>query len=205
MLMMGSLFIGDYFKKGMEERATRKEASRKRAMDLAHQSVLEKAEEEKEKKQEEIQQTQLNQNDTLSDIKNILEVQLSEADKDRIRQLEKDREEGRRGKVEAPKLGIKDKDGDKESGLMGDFGEAVMGGSIAGFISGKIMEGLKGIKWGKMFGIGALIAGLAWAIKDGFTGMFKAEDWGVSKLSGFVGGFLGGADSGVMGAFKGAG
>tara|TARA_Y100000588_G_scaffold93170_1_gene100918 strand:+ start:3860 stop:6604 length:2745 start_codon:yes stop_codon:yes gene_type:complete len=209
MLSMGVKFVADHIKEKMEKRTERKAAENKRARDLAHQSVLEKAEVEKEKKQEQIQQTQIEQNNYLSDIKDILMVSLDAEQQARIDQLEIDREAARAAKKAASAdIGGISKatlDDGKEGGLMGDLGEAAMGGSIAGFISGKIMEGLKGIKWGKMFGIASLMAGLAWAIKDGFTGMFKAEDWGVSKLSGFVGGFLGGADSGVMGAFKGAG
>jgi len=52
----------------------------------------------------------------------------------------------------------------------------------------------------------ALITGLVLAIKDGFAGAMSAMDWGVSKISGFLGGFFGGdADGGIMNAFKNAG
>ena len=48
----------------------------------------------------------------------------------------------------------------------------------------------------------ALALGLMWAVIDGFKGWAKAEEWGVSKVSGAIGGFFGGtADGGIKNAF----
>lgn len=41
----------------------------------------------------------------------------------------------------------------------------------------------------------AMVAGLVWALVDGVSGWLKAEDWGVSKISGFLGGMMGGTFS----------
>lgn len=51
----------------------------------------------------------------------------------------------------------------------------------------------------------ALATGLYSKIKDGIAGWFAAEAWGVSKLSGMIGGLLGGLDEGVWGAIKNGG
>lgn len=37
---------------------------------------------------------------------------------------------------------------------------------------------------------------------DGIKGLFKSKEWGTSKLSGFLGGFLAGTGEGIKGAFK---
>jgi len=54
-----------------------------------------------------------------------------------------------------------------------------------------------------MIGPAAIMAGVAMAIKDGFDGYFKSEEWGVSKLAGTIGGLFGGIDSGLKGALWG--
>ena len=52
---------------------------------------------------------------------------------------------------------------------------------------------------------GAVI-GIAEAIADGIAGWTNSEDWGVSKLSGFLGGFFAGdGEGGIVNAFKNAG
>ncbi len=58
----------------------------------------------------------------------------------------------------------------------------------------------------KFMGPAAIVAGLAMALKSGFDGWVNSADWGVSKISGFLGGFLGGeADGGIKNSFKNAG
>jgi hypothetical protein len=58
----------------------------------------------------------------------------------------------------------------------------------------------------KFMGPAAIVAGLALALKSGFDGWVNSADWGVSKISGFLGGFLGGeADGGIKNSFKNAG
>ena len=49
-----------------------------------------------------------------------------------------------------------------------------------------------GMTVGKVLSIGSFIGALALAIYDGVTGFFKSDEWGVSKVSGFLGGFFAG-------------
>jgi len=75
-------------------------------------------------------------------------------------------------------------------------------------LSGFKLPGLAGAlsnMLGKAGGLGLIAAGLTWGIMDGIAGMTKSDEWGVSKISGFLGGFLGGTGSGWKGAFAGAG
>jgi len=58
----------------------------------------------------------------------------------------------------------------------------------------------------KFMGPAAIVAGLVMALKSGFDGAMNAMDWGVSKISGFLGGFFAGdADGSIMNMFKNAG
>jgi len=58
----------------------------------------------------------------------------------------------------------------------------------------------------KFMGPAAIVAGLVMALKSGFDGAMNAMDWGVSKISGFLGGFFAGeADGGIKNMFKNAG
>jgi hypothetical protein len=50
--------------------------------------------------------------------------------------------------------------------------------------------------------IAAIVGGLIWAVVDGLKGSMLAGEWGVSNISGFIGGFFGGTESGFKGAFK---
>lgn len=50
-----------------------------------------------------------------------------------------------------------------------------------------------------------LVAGIVWAAVDGIKGFFKSKEWGVSGVSGVMGGILGGTNKGLMGAFTGMG
>jgi hypothetical protein len=91
--------------------------------------------------------------------------------------------------------------------LITTFGATVFGGFKVAFASiGTTFSSLLGPTIMKFLGPGALIAGLAWAIYDGVTGWMSSSDWGVSKISGFLGGFFGGkADGGIKNAFMGMG
>ena len=95
----------------------------------------------------------------------------------------------------------------KDKGIMGIFDDMLgmfkLGGK--GGFSG-ILMGAIGKIFPKVAGmanpITALGLGLLWAVIDGFKGWAKAEDWGVSKISGAIGGFFGGtADGGIKNAF----
>ena len=58
----------------------------------------------------------------------------------------------------------------------------------------------------KFLGPAAIVAGLVMALKSGFDGAMNSMNWGVSKISGFLGGFFGGeADGGIKNSFKNAG
>ena len=91
--------------------------------------------------------------------------------------------------------------------LMLTLGTTVFGGFKTAFASiGTKFSMLLGPTIMKFLGPGALIAGLAWAIYDGIAGWMSSTDWGVSKISGFLGGFFGGkADGGIKNAFMGMG
>lgn len=104
-------------------------------------------------------------------------------------------------------FGKKGKDGEG-GGLfskIGDFFKGV-GGKIGGFFKGFVEKhgGLKNvlIKGG---GIASLAGGLIWGAVDGINGWIKSQDWGTSKIGGFLGGFLGGTGKGTKNAFKNAG
>ena len=82
-------------------------------------------------------------------------------------------------------------------------------GLISGLIGGAGMKGLMKNASGIVgkFGIAALVGGLIWSVIDGIASMKMSKEWGTSKLSSFIGGFLGGkeAEKGFKGAFKNAG
>jgi len=84
----------------------------------------------------------------------------------------------------------KEKTGSFLSGIFGNMGSA---------IKGMLPMLLKG------GAIAAIIGSLVWAIADGIKGLKLADEWGTSKISGFIGGFLGGTEKGWKGAFKNAG
>ena len=89
-------------------------------------------------------------------------------------------------------------------GMLTGLGE--VGGLMkAGWGKAGITKALTSPAMKALIGPMALIAGLALAIKDGVMGFFKSKEWGVSKFSGALGGFLGGVDKGAKGALKNAG
>lgn len=69
-------------------------------------------------------------------------------------------------------------------------------GSLAGGAGSKLLGGVSA-------GVMSLVSGLVWGVIDGICGFFKADKWGVSKISGFLGGFFGGsADNKVLNTFQ---
>ncbi len=115
-----------------------------------------------------------------------------------------------------PKPGDVAKKGDAGSLLLFNFfnkdkkkvkKEVGGGGPLAGVLGG-LGAGLAG-KIGPMLlkggAIAAIVGSLAWAIADGIKGVNLAEEWGTKKLSAFIGGFLGGTESGWKNAFKNSG
>ena len=81
-------------------------------------------------------------------------------------------------------------------------GEGI-GGGIATTFAEKGMAGFKpGAGMTKALGIGAILAGVALAIKDGFAGAKLAEKWGVGKTAGIAGAVLGGTNKGIEGAME---
>lgn len=81
----------------------------------------------------------------------------------------------------------KDGIGKNEEGLMGLFGDGGVMKSVGPMIA-------------KLGGIAMLIGGIVWAVMDGISGFFKAKEWGTSKVSGVIGGILGGTSKGLEGA-----
>jgi len=77
---------------------------------------------------------------------------------------------------------------------------AGLGGGATGAGLGAAMGGL-----GKMIGPAAIMAGVAMAIKDGFAGYFKSEEWGTSKVSSTIAGVIAGTKEGWEGALANAG
>jgi hypothetical protein len=84
------------------------------------------------------------------------------------------------------------------------IGGAMFGGAAAtggvGLIT-KLFLGVKASALGGMASPLAIVAAMATAIFDGFSAMTKSEDWSVSKISAFLGGFFGGSE-GWVGAFS---
>jgi len=90
---------------------------------------------------------------------------------------------------------------DKKKGLLDGLKEKmgeILGGKMPG---GAALKGLipKLLKGGAIV---AIAAGVMMMVVDGIKGVFKAKQWGVSKISAGLGGFLGGTGSGIKGAFK---
>lgn len=91
--------------------------------------------------------------------------------------------------------------------LLATLGTTLFGGIKTAFASvGTGIKGLLGPTLMKFLSPMALITGLVLAVKDGISAMGKSMDWGVGKISAFLGGFFAGeADGGVMNMFKNAG
>ena len=81
--------------------------------------------------------------------------------------------------------GTETKDAEKSKGMFSGFTMS----------AGGLFKGLGGMA---TVGIASLVGGLLWAVVDGLTGVFKSNEWGVSKLSGFLGAFFGGAADGKI-------
>lgn len=77
----------------------------------------------------------------------------------------------------------------KSGGALSKMGSMIPGMKGIGGMAKGAMGGLSKVL---LSGTTALVAGLVWAAVDGVTGWLKSEDWGVNKISGFIGGFFGG-------------
>jgi len=103
-------------------------------------------------------------------------------------------------------LGSLFKKGGLKKLLLG-LGTTLFTGIKTAFASvGTGIKGLLGPTLMKFLSPMALITGLVLAVKDGITAMGSSMDWGVGKISAFLGGFFAGeADGGIMNMFKNAG
>ena len=90
--------------------------------------------------------------------------------------------------------------------LLLTLGTTLFGGIKTAFASvGMGIKGLLGPTLMKFLSPMALITGLVLAVKDGISAMGSSMDWGVGKISAFLGGFFAGeADGGIMNMFKNA-
>lgn len=80
----------------------------------------------------------------------------------------------------------KDEKKKKDEGILSMFG-----GGLTGLLAGAA----------PLIGKLGLIGGIVWMVFDGIMGFFKADEWGVGKGAGIIGGIFGGLDSGLKGAF----
>jgi hypothetical protein len=126
------------------------------------------------------------------------------------------REAARKGDGDGPEIAVKIEMEEESGGLFKNmklgsliktFGGWIFSGLSAAFTWLSTSIGPSLLKFVKGFSPWALIiTGISLAIKDGIAGMFAAEDMGVSKTAGFIGGFLGGAaKGGIANAFANAG
>ena len=83
--------------------------------------------------------------------------------------------------------------GKKKEEDEGSFFDKLQGMEGAGGIAGALM---------KAGAVAMILGGLAWGVAHGIKAMGMKDAWGVSKGSAFLGGFLGGTESGWTGAFK---
>jgi len=125
-----------------------------------------------------------------------------ESKEDRKERLRNEKNKSKGGSV-VKKPGGKDDDGMDLGSLAGIAKFLLPAGALAG-ATAMLGTGLS------VLGAVALplvVVGAAMkAIYDGFVGWMSAEDWGVSKVSGALGGFFGGAaDGGIANAFMNAG
>ena len=131
-------------------------------------------------------------------------------------QREAAREAARAADSDGPEIAVKVEMEDESGGMWKKLKLGSLVTSLMGFVSTGISTAMNwlGTQFGpklltqfaKFSPWALIIAGLSLAIKDGITGMFNAEDMGVSKTAGFIGGFLGGgAKGGIANAFANAG
>ena len=101
---------------------------------------------------------------------------------------------------EIKKIFGKDKKDEKSSLLKNIFSDKGLGGLLGGGASGGFIGGLKmlGTKFTKVAGPLAIITAILMMVIDGIKGIFKAKEWGTSKISAFIGSFLGGASEGGL-------
>ena len=98
---------------------------------------------------------------------------------------------------EIKKIFGKDKKDEKTSLLKNIFGGKGLGGLLggSGFVGG--IKAL-GTKFMKIAGPLAIVTAILMMVIDGIKGIFKAKEWGTSKISAFIGSFLGGASEGGL-------
>ena len=144
---------------------------------------------------------QLNdQNYKLTQIRNIGEAQVDAAEDAARLSAETLREAARKGDEAGPEIAIK-VETEESPGL---FKKLKLGGLAMSFLGSALTGLTTAFSWlGNMFGPKLLmkmkavapwamiLTGLTMAIEDGITGWMKAESWGTSKVSGFLGGFFG--------------
>ena len=89
-------------------------------------------------------------------------------------------------------------DDDDEGAGGWSIGKGVLAGGIGGAVAAAFAGALPFLlsKIGPAF----IITGIALAIKAGFDGWFKSEEWGVRKIAGALGAILGGTKSGWLNA-----
>lgn len=91
-----------------------------------------------------------------------------------------------------------------EGGILSKVKNSAVSGAIGGGAGTAVLGlGKKALAAAPML---ALAGGLIWGVVDAISATLKAGDWGVSKVSAGIGGFIGGAgDGGIKSAFKGMG
>lgn len=93
----------------------------------------------------------------------------------------------------------------KKDGLLGIISSSIFG-ATAGVSAASLSQKALSLINPTTLGITGLIASIGWGISDGLRGVAKSAENDTSKLSGFLGGFLGGSGPGGLGsAFAGAG
>jgi hypothetical protein len=90
------------------------------------------------------------------------------------------------------------KNKDKKGGFLEGMGGFLKGilGSAGGLLTGMFSTILKAAPFL------AIIGSLIMMVMDGFKGLLLSKKWGVNKISGAIGGFLAGNQSGIKGAFS---
>jgi hypothetical protein len=85
--------------------------------------------------------------------------------------------------------------------FLSDIFTKLFGGTAVGAMASKIFPALL-----QALPLAAIAGGIIWGIMDGLKAMGEAENWGVSKLQAFIGGFIAGeGGGGIKNAFKNAG
>ena len=87
-----------------------------------------------------------------------------------------------------------------------EIGAGLLGKGIKAAWGAKAVQAyMASSQFKSIFGVGAILTGLAIATKAGFDGIAKSEQWNVGNIAGFIGGFIGGAETGIRNFFAKAG